>query len=94
MNSRATAHLTVLYVTPTQEGVDSFLIFASLSFPRRRESCSLRSLGIPAFAGMTANTCSSTPAKAGIQWHQGLRDPCRSLALQAVGRGRDDSKWR
>ena len=32
------------------------------------------------------------PAKAGIQGLQGLRDPCRSLPLQAVGRGRDDGK--
>jgi len=32
------------------------------------------------------------PAKAGIQWLQELRDPCRSLPLQAVGRGRDDGE--
>ena len=32
------------------------------------------------------------PAKAGIQWLQVLGDPCRSLPLQAVGRGRDDGK--
>jgi hypothetical protein len=32
------------------------------------------------------------PAKAGIHWLQVLRDPCRRLPLQAVGRGRDDGE--
>jgi hypothetical protein len=32
------------------------------------------------------------PAQAGIQWLQEFGDPCRSLPLQAAGRGRDDGK--
>ena len=32
------------------------------------------------------------PAKAGIHWRDVLRDSCRSLPLQAVGRGRNDGK--
>ena len=31
------------------------------------------------------------PAHAGIQWFLVLRDSCRSLPLQALGRGRNDS---
>ena len=63
-------------VIPAVESVDKWSISTFPSFLRRQESSGFRCLGIPAFAGMTANRCFATPSQAGIPQRIVPVDPC------------------
>ena len=67
-----------------QEGVDKWIISTFPSFLRRQESIGFRSFGIPAFAGMTANRCFSTPSKGEKEFNVPRDSRLRSLFKGAV----------
>jgi hypothetical protein len=57
----------------------------------QHRSAAMLCLWIPAFESVEKRLFAVIPATAGIPKHLKPKDSCRSLPLQAVGRGRNDS---